>query len=78
MTSFIPSIFSSSSIEDIVKQKIKDDNEDARTIINEIKDKDDKELCDISNKILDTSDLFTRDEYNTLEKKQQKQISNTC
>jgi hypothetical protein len=74
MTSFIPSIFSSSSIEDIVKQKIKDDNEDARTIINEIKDKDDKELCDISNKILDTSDLFTRDEYNALDKKQQKQI----
>jgi len=74
MSSFIPSIFSSSSIEDIVKQKIKDDNEDARTIINEIKDKDDKELCDISNKILDTSDLFTRDEYNTLDKKQQKQI----
>ena len=74
MTSFIPSIFSSSSIEDIVKQKIKDDNEDAKTIINEIKDKDDKELCDISNKILDTSDLFTRDEYNALDKKQQKQI----
>jgi hypothetical protein len=74
MASFIPSIFSSSNIEDIVKQKIKDDNEDARTIINEIKDKDDKELCDISNKILDTSDLFTRDEYNALEKKQQKQI----
>ena len=62
-----------SSVENIVKTEIQDDK-DARTIINEIKDKDDTKLCDISNKILDTSDLFTRDEYNTLDKKQQKQI----
>jgi len=73
MASFIPSIFSSTNIEDIVKQNIQDDK-DAGTIINEIKDKDDTELCDISNKILDTSDLFTRDEYNALTNRQQKQI----
>jgi hypothetical protein len=74
MASFIPSIFSSSNIEDIVKQKIIQDDLDAGAIINDIKDKDDTELCDISNKILDTSDLFTRDEYNALTKHQQKQI----
>jgi len=62
-----------SSVENIVKQKIQHDK-DAGIIINEIKNKDDTELCDISNKILDTSDLFTRDEYNALTKRQQKQI----
>ena len=73
MSSFIPSIFSGPSLADKVKTDIQD-GKDAGTIINEIKNKDDTELCDISNKILDTSDLFTMEEYNKLAKIKQKQI----
>ena len=73
MSSFIPSIFSGPSLADRVKTDIQD-GKDAGTIINEIKNKDDTELCDISNKILDTSDLFTMEEYNKLDKIKQKQI----
>ena len=62
-----------SNVEDIVKNSILQ-RTDARAIIISISSKDDKDLCEISNKILDTSDLFTIEEYKKLDRNQQKQI----
>ena len=61
------------TVEDIVKNGILQ-RTDARAIIISISSKDDKDLCEISNKILDTSDLFTIEEYGNLDRFQQKQI----